>query len=87
MKAADGWNGNVGPNLDTAQPTYQVALDRITNGKGVMPAFKGNFSDAKIKCIAAFVATESRGGKDTDKLGRLAGLAREPLQGHPVASA
>ncbi len=34
-----------------------------------MPAFKGNFSDAKIKCVAAFVATESRGGKDTDKLG------------------
>ena len=69
MKAADGWNGNVGPNLDTTQPTYQVALDRITNGGGVMPAFKGNFSDAKIKCVAAFVATESRGGKDTDKLG------------------
>jgi quinol-cytochrome oxidoreductase complex cytochrome b subunit len=69
MKAADGWNGNIGPNLDTKQPTYQLAVDRITNGKGVMPAFKGNFSDAKIKCVAAFVATESRGGKDTDKLG------------------
>ena len=23
LKAASGWNGNVGPNLDSAQPTYQ----------------------------------------------------------------
>ena len=69
MKAASGWNGNVGPNLDSAQPTYALAIDRVTNGKGVMPAFKGTYSDAKIKCIATFVATESRGGTDDAKLG------------------
>ena len=34
-----------------------------------MPSFKSTFSAAKIKCIAAFVATESRGGKDTATLG------------------
>jgi menaquinol-cytochrome c reductase cytochrome b/c subunit len=69
FKAASGWNGNVGPNLDSAQPTYQLALDRITNGKGVMPAFGQQFSKAKVECIAVFVATESRGGTDTSKLG------------------
>jgi menaquinol-cytochrome c reductase cytochrome b/c subunit len=71
MKAATGWNGNIGPNLDGAQPTYALAVDRITNGKGVMPAFKNSpgFTKAKIDCIATFVATESRGGNDDAKLG------------------
>jgi hypothetical protein len=41
----------------------------MTNGAGVMPSFKGTFSTAKISCIAAFVATESRGGTDASKLG------------------
>ena len=69
LKAADGWNGNVGPNLDSKQPTYQLAVERLTNGAGVMPSFKDTFSAAKIKCIAAFVATESRGGNDNATLG------------------
>ena len=69
LKAASGWNGNVGPNLDSKKPTYQLAVTRLMNGKGVMPSFKDNFSPAKIKCVAAFVATETRGGTDTSKLG------------------
>ena len=77
LKAASGWNGGVGPNLDSAQPTYALAVNRITNGAGVMPAFKGKFSQTEIKCIAMFVATESRGGTDTAKLG---GSPQSPQQ-------
>ncbi|HEY3613781.1 MAG TPA: hypothetical protein VGK92_08750, partial [Gaiellales bacterium] len=73
---ASGWNGNVGPNLDSAKPTYQLAVTRMTNGAGVMPSFKGTFSTAKIACIASFVATESRGGTDTSKLG---GSPKSPM--------
>ena len=69
LSAATGWNGGVGPNLDSAHPTYALALDRITNGKGVMPSFKDTYTEAKIKCIATFVATEANGGSDTDKAG------------------
>ena len=77
LKAAAGWNGGVGPNLDSAQPTYQLAVKTITNGAGVMPAFKGKFSQAQIKCIATFVATASRGGTDVAKLG---GVQQSPQQ-------
>jgi mono/diheme cytochrome c family protein len=81
LKEASGWNGNVGPNLDSKKPTYALALDRITNGKGVMPSFKSTFSAAKIKCIAAFVATESRGGSDTAKLGGSPGSPADLCKG------
>ena len=60
--SAMGWGGNVGPNLDTTKPNYQLAVERITNGGGGMPAFKGELSEAQIKCIASVVATVSEGG-------------------------
>jgi menaquinol-cytochrome c reductase cytochrome b/c subunit len=81
MKAAAGWNGNVGPNLDNAQPTYALAVDRLTNGKGGMPSFKNQYTKAKIDCIATFVATESRGGTDTQKLGGSPKTPAEACQG------
>ena len=60
--SAMGWGGNVGPNLDSTKPNYELALDRITNGGGGMPAFKGELSAAQIRCIASVVATVSEGG-------------------------
>jgi menaquinol-cytochrome c reductase cytochrome b/c subunit len=57
-----GWGGNVGPNLDSAKPDYNLALDRVTNGGGGMPAFKGQLTQKQIKCIATIVSTVSTGG-------------------------
>jgi mono/diheme cytochrome c family protein len=47
--------GTVGPNLDQAHPDYRLATARVTNGKGVMPSFKGTLSDQEIANVAAFV--------------------------------
>ncbi|HYZ81357.1 MAG TPA: c-type cytochrome [Solirubrobacteraceae bacterium] len=57
-----GTTGNVGPNLDSAHPNYQTALDFITNGKDGMPSFKGTYSAAKIKCLATYVSSITNGG-------------------------
>lgn len=54
--AAAGASGTVGPNLDDAKPSKELALDRITNGLGGMPAFKGQLSEAQIEAVATFVA-------------------------------
>jgi len=51
-----GSNGQVGPNLDQSKPTLELALDRITNGQGGMPSFKGQLSEAQIEAVAKFVA-------------------------------
>ena len=53
--AAAGSDGNVGPNLDTSQPSLELAIDRITNGQGGMPSFDGQLSDEQIKAVAEFV--------------------------------
>ena len=39
--AAAGSGGKVGPNLDEAKPSLELAIDRVTNGRGGMPSFKG----------------------------------------------
>ena len=53
-----GAGGNIGPNLDNAKPTYDVALDFITNGRGAMPSFKSQgLTDQEIQCMAGYVAT------------------------------
>ena len=53
--------GTVGPNLDDAKPDYRLATARITNGKGVMPSFKGQLSDQEIADVAAYVVTSTGG--------------------------
>src|SRR3954452_16018635 len=50
-----GWSSGVGPNLDGAKPNYQLVVDRVTNGKGGMPPFKGRLSPQQIQCVAAYV--------------------------------
>ena len=54
--AAAGATGTVGPNLDDAKPSKELVLDRVTNGKGGMPSFKGQLSQAQIEAVATFVS-------------------------------
>lgn len=50
-----GTRGEVGPNLDDAQPDHALVIERVTNGQGVMPSFAGELSDAQIQDVAAYV--------------------------------
>jgi mono/diheme cytochrome c family protein len=59
--AAAGSNGNVGPNLDEAKPSMDKVVERVTEGKGVMPSFQGQLSDQQIQDVAAFVSQSTRG--------------------------
>ena len=49
--------GSVGPNLDDAKPSLDRIVDRVTNGRGVMPPFKGQLSEQQIKDVAAYVSS------------------------------
>ncbi len=51
-----GTSGTVGPNLDDAQPDVTLVVDRVTNGQGAMPPFKGTLSDQQIADVSAYVA-------------------------------
>jgi cbb3-type cytochrome c oxidase subunit III len=51
-----GTSGTIGPNLDEAMPSLELAIDRVTNGKGVMPSFKGQLSEQQIKAVAEYVS-------------------------------
>jgi mono/diheme cytochrome c family protein len=54
--AAAGTSGTVGPNLDEAKPSLELAIERVTNGKTPMPAFKDSLSKEQIEAVAKFVA-------------------------------
>ena len=58
LKAA-GATGTVGPNLDAAKPSESLAETQVTNGGGVMPAFKGTLTPAEIKAVAKFVSSNA----------------------------
>jgi cbb3-type cytochrome c oxidase subunit III len=58
LKAA-GATGTVGPNLDAAKPAESKAETQVTNGGGVMPAFKGTLTPAEIKAVAKFVSSNA----------------------------
>jgi len=59
--AAAGSSGNVGPNLDEAKPDRDLIHDRVTNGKGPMPPFKGQLSEKQIEDVVAFVYSSTHG--------------------------
>ncbi len=52
-----GATGTVGPNLDQAKPSEAIAVDRVANGRGAMPPFKGKLTDAQIKEVAKYVSS------------------------------
>ena len=58
LEAADA-TGNVGPNLDDAKPPKELVIDRVTNGKGAMPAFKDTYSAEQIAAVADFVVAST----------------------------
>jgi sulfite dehydrogenase len=59
---AAGTSGNIGPNLDEANPSLSLVVERVTNGKGAMPSFKGTLSDKQIRDVATFVVNSTGGG-------------------------
>src|SRR5262245_17821609 len=50
-------SGTVGPNLDDAKPSTALVIDRVTNGKGVMPAFSCQLTPEQIADVAAYVSS------------------------------
>jgi len=63
LKAA-GAHGTIGPNLDDRRPSADKVVERVTEGKGVMPSFKGQLTPAQIQSVAAFVSSATRGSSD-----------------------
>ena len=55
--------GNVGPSLDGAKPTYEEAVEIVTNGQGAMPAFgeQPGCDEKKIECVATYVSSVTNG--------------------------
>ena len=58
---AAGSSGNVGPNLDDTKPSKELVIDRVTNGKGAMPAFADSYTPDEIAAVADYVV-EATGG-------------------------
>jgi cytochrome c6 len=61
LKAANA-HGTVGPNLDDAKPPAELVVERVTNGKGAMPSFKGQLNAKQIADVAAFVSSSAGKG-------------------------
>jgi mono/diheme cytochrome c family protein len=51
-----GASGTIGPNLDQSKPNVQLAVERVTNGKGQMPSFKDDLTEEQIRAVAEYVA-------------------------------
>ena len=52
-----GTSGTVGPNLDESKPSKELAVDRVTNGRGVMPSFRDSLDAAQIQTVADYVSS------------------------------
>ena len=52
-----GSSGTVGPNLDDAKPSFDLAYDRVTNGQGGMPSFETSLTDQQRADVAAYVSS------------------------------
>jgi mono/diheme cytochrome c family protein len=52
-----GTSGTVGPNLDDSQPSFDLVVDRVTNGQGGMPSFSSSLSEDEIQDVAAYVSS------------------------------
>ena len=50
-------SGAVGPSLDESKPDYELVHDRVTNGKGGMPSFKGQLTEEQIRAVAEYVSS------------------------------
>jgi mono/diheme cytochrome c family protein len=59
--SAAGSSGTVGPSLDDSQPSYELAVERVTLGQGGMPAFGEQLEPQQIADVAQFVASSAGG--------------------------
>jgi mono/diheme cytochrome c family protein len=83
-----GSTGAVGPNLDDAMPTLALAVERVTNGQGVMPSFREQLSPEQIRDVATYVSEAAggdAGGTETETAGTETGAAAPEAQGDPAA--
>jgi len=55
--AAAGAHGQIGPNLDRLQPSYDQVRVQVQTGGGSMPSFAKSLTPAQIRNVAAYVAT------------------------------
>jgi len=51
-----GATGTIGPNLDATKPSVELAVERVTNGAGVMPSFADTLSEEQIQEVATYVS-------------------------------
>lgn len=51
-----GTSATIGPNLDDSQPSVELVVDRVTNGRGQMPPFQGTLTAQQIADVAAYVS-------------------------------
>jgi cbb3-type cytochrome c oxidase subunit III len=51
-----GTSGTTGPNLDLLKPSFPVTQRQVTNGGGLMPAFKATLTKAQIDAVSRYVA-------------------------------
>ena len=58
---AAGSNGSVGPNLDDAQPSFDLVAERVTQGLGAMPSFEDQLSAQEIADVAQYVNDSTSG--------------------------
>jgi cytochrome c6 len=56
-----GTSGTIGPNLDEAQPPFELVVERVTNGMNPMPSFADSLSEQQIRDVAAYVSTAAGG--------------------------
>jgi uncharacterized membrane protein len=52
-----GASGTVGPSLDAAQPSRELVVERVESGRGAMPSFASELSQAEIEAVAAYVSS------------------------------
>ena len=52
-----GRGGVIGPDLDEVKPSFDLIVDRVTNGKGKMPAFDTALTPLEIRNVAAYVSS------------------------------
>tara|TARA_Y100000590_G_scaffold42239_1_gene44951 strand:- start:395 stop:712 length:318 start_codon:yes stop_codon:yes gene_type:complete len=49
----------IGPNLNEIRPTLEAVIATVTNGIGVMPAYKDILSKEEIEAVANYVSKAS----------------------------
>jgi mono/diheme cytochrome c family protein len=56
-----GTHGTIGPNLTGLKVPLSLVADRLLNGKGAMPSFKGTYTDQQLANVAAYVVKATGG--------------------------